>query len=106
MIENYQAQIADAVVVAPFAGTVASVQVQVGDIVPPNTVAISLNPNSPLQIDAYFSELQVTQIQLGAQAQVTLDAYGNSEVFPAQVITVDTSPSQAPANPRAFWATK
>ncbi len=98
-VENYQAQIADAVVVAPFAGTVASVQVQVGDIVPPNTVAISLNPNSPLQIDAYFSELQVTQIQLGAQAQVTLDAYGNSEVFPAQVITVDTSPSQDPSQP-------
>jgi multidrug efflux pump subunit AcrA (membrane-fusion protein) len=98
-VENYDAQIANGTVVAPFAGTVASVEVQVGDIVAPNTVAIALNPNSALQVVAYFSEIDVTQIKTGAQASVTLDAYGDSRVFPAQVVSVDSSPSQDPSQP-------
>ena len=94
-VQNFNAQIQNALVTAPFSGTVASVQVKVGDIVAPNTVAVSLNPKSALQVTAYFSEIDITKIKTGAQAQVTLDAYGNSRVFPAQVVSVDASPTGA-----------
>lgn len=92
-VQNFSAQIQNAEIIAPFAGTVASVQVKEGDIVPLNTVAVSLNPKSALQVNAYFSELDIAKIKAGDEANVTLDAYGTGRVFPAQVVTVDTSPT-------------
>ncbi len=92
-IASIDAQIQNVIVVAPFAGTVASMQIKTGDIVTPGTIALSLNPESALQIVAYFSEIDITKIKTGASAEVTLDAYGNGKVFPAHVVSVDTSPS-------------
>ncbi|HEY5383319.1 MAG TPA: HlyD family efflux transporter periplasmic adaptor subunit [Candidatus Paceibacterota bacterium] len=92
-VENIDAQIQNALVVAPFAGTVASVQVKKGDIIAPNTTALSLNPESALQIVAYFSEIDITKVKVGAPAEITLDAYGNGRQFAAQVVSVDTAPS-------------
>ncbi|MDE1924752.1 MAG: HlyD family efflux transporter periplasmic adaptor subunit [Patescibacteria group bacterium] len=94
-VRNFDAQIQNALVTAPFSGTVASVQVKQGDIVSPNTVAVSLNPKSALQVTAYFSEIDATKIKTGQKASVTLDAYGSGRVFPAQVVSVDTSPTAA-----------
>lgn len=104
-VANVDAQIANATVVAPFSGTVASVHVKKGDIVPPNTAAVSLNPTSALQIIVYFSEIDITKIRVGQVAQATLDAYGNSRVFPAQVVEVDTSPTQTGGNTTGYKAT-
>ena len=90
---NIDAQIQNSIVVAPFAGTVASVQVKTGDTVAPNTVAISLNPESALQVVAYFTAIDIAKIKVGASADVTLDAYRNARHFVAQVVSVDTAPS-------------
>lgn len=92
-VQNFDAQIQNAIVTAPFAGTVASVQVKEGDVVSPNTTAVSLNPKSALQVNAYFSEIDVAKIQAGDTGSVTLDAYGSGRTFPAQVVLVDTSPT-------------
>jgi HlyD family secretion protein len=92
-VETIDAQIQNSLVTAPFAGTVASVQIKTGDTVAPNTVALSLNPENALQIVAYFSEIDITKIKVGAPAEVTLDAYGNGRQFAAQVVSVDTAPS-------------
>jgi multidrug resistance efflux pump len=106
-VENVDAQIQNAIVIAPFAGTVASVHVKQGDIVAPNTSAVSLNPESALQVSAYFSEIDVTKIKTKDHADVTLDAYGNGRVFSAQVVSVDTSPttSNASGGPSGYKVT-
>jgi len=88
------AQIAKTVIVAPFAGSVSSVQVKTGDIVSSDESALSLIPKSALQVSAYFSEVDAASITVGVPANVTLDAYGNGRVFPATVISVDKSPTQ------------
>ncbi len=44
-----------------------------------------------MKIDAYAPETDVSQVQTNATTTVTLDAYGNSVIFPAQVTAVDTS---------------
>ena len=92
-VANIDAQIQNSIVVAPFAGTVASVQVKTGDTVAPNTVAVSLNPESALQVVAYFTAIDIAKVKAGASADVTLDAYGNARHFAAQVVSVDTAPS-------------
>ena len=97
-VQSIDAQIRNEIIVAPFSGTVASVGVKTGDIVAANTPAISLNPESALQIVIYFSEIDVTKIHVGDTAQVTLDAYGNARAFQAQVVSIDSAPSKTGAN--------
>jgi HlyD family secretion protein len=107
-VANIDAQIQNSIVVAPFAGTVASVQVKTGDTVAPNAVAISLNPESALQVVAYFTAIDIAKIKVGASADITLDAYGNARHFAAQVVSVDTAPSpvsDAAGAPQGYKAT-
>ncbi len=92
-IDSINAQIAKTIIAAPFAGTVSSVQIKIGDIVSADEAAVSLIPESALQVDAYFSETDVASIAVGTSANVTLDAYGNGRIFPATVVSVDKSPT-------------
>ncbi len=92
-VASIDAQIAQSVITAPFDGTVASVQINVGDLVAPQTPAISLSPKSTLQVHTYVSATDVVHIANGAHAKVTLDAYGASRVFPATVTVVDHAPT-------------
>ncbi len=94
-VENVDAQIANSTVVAPFTGTVTSVAVKSGQIVGPNTVAVSLTPESTLQVEVYVSEIDMAKLSVGASADVTLDAYGSSRIFPAHIVTIDHSRSTA-----------
>lgn len=92
-VASIDAQIANAQIVAPFAGVVSSIQVKPGDIVAPNTTAVALNPASQLQITAYVAETDAGRIAAGETADVTLDAYGNGRHFAATVVSVDRSPT-------------
>ncbi len=92
-LDAADASLRNAVVVAPFNGTVAAVRVKVGDLVPPNTTAVSLIPQSALQVEAYLSESDAAKIVVGTEAQVTLDAYSNGRLFNATVVGIDRSPT-------------
>lgn len=92
-VESVQAQIANDVVVAPFTGTVASVNVKAGQTVAPNTVAVSLTPHSALQVELYVSEVDSAKLAVGDAAHITLDAYGSGRIFDATVASIDRSPA-------------
>jgi HlyD family secretion protein len=92
-IESAQAALSDAIVTAPFSGTVSSVGVKTGQVISPNTTAVSLTPNSALQVEVYVSEVAAATLSAGQTAEVTLDAYGTGRLFPAIVASVDRSPS-------------
>ena len=92
-IASINAQMENGIIIAPFSGTVTSVPVKSGQIVPANTVAVSLAPESALQVVVYLSELDVAALHVGDQAQVTLDAYGSLRVFPASIVSIDRSPT-------------
>jgi len=107
-VDLYSAQINNAVITAPFSGTVSSVRVKPSDSVAPNTVALSLNPESALQVVAYFTAIDITKVKVGLPATITLDAYGSSKQFAATVVSVDTAPSptsDAPNAPTGYKAT-
>ena len=88
-VANIDAQIANSTIVAPFSGTVTSVAVKSGQIVTPNTVGVSLTPESALQVVVFVSEIDMAKLAVGNSADVTLDAYGASRTFPAHVVTID-----------------
>jgi HlyD family secretion protein len=92
-LESANVALRNARIVAPFAGTVSSVQVKAGDWVSYDTRAVSLVPEQALQVTAQFSESDAAQVAPGDRADVTLDAYGTSKAFPAVVVSVDASPT-------------
>lgn len=99
-VDAVQAQVAaadtalsKAMIVAPFTGTVSSIQVNVGDIAVSNIPAISLSPASVLEVRGYVSPSDAVRISQGDPAQITLDAYGSSRIFPATVVIIDRAPT-------------
>jgi HlyD family secretion protein len=69
-----QMQLANAVLVAPFDGTVADVSVQVGQMVDSSVGAVILADLSQLDIALTVAETDEPKVKVGQEAQVTLDA--------------------------------
>lgn len=92
-VRGIDAQIANNVISAPFGGTVGSVSIKAGEIAAPNTPAITILPDSSLQVAVSVSQIDAARIEKGDVAEVTLDAYGSGKVLPAHVSSVDAAPS-------------
>lgn len=75
--------------VAPFSGVVANVDIKAGQIISPNEVVVSLIGRTKFQIEANISEADIAKISVGDSSKVTLDAYGDENVFTAKVIHID-----------------
>ena len=67
-------------VVAPFDGVVAEVDVAPGDEVNANTVVLKLVDPSVIEVSATVDEVDVSQVQQGQEAIVTLDAISDLEL--------------------------
>ncbi len=80
-----QAQAADYVLVAPFDGTVAAKNVQVGQVLLAGAAAFDLGDQSRLQIETTdLTEVDVVKITVGQAASVTVDALPG-KTFPGTV---------------------
>lgn len=93
-VSAVEAQLAKTLIRAPFSGTVSAVAFKKGEIVAPNATIVSLVPAAALQVESYVAETDVSNIAVGDAASTTLDAYGDGQVFPATVVSVDQSPTQ------------
>ena len=85
-----QAELAKTRLLAPFAGVVAEVSGEVNEFVTPSPPGIPTPPAVDLIDDACFyvsapiDEVDAAKVRLGAEARVTLDAFGK-RVFPGTV---------------------
>lgn len=59
---------------APFAGTMTDVRMKPGDQVSPGTQALRLDDLTRLEVDVRVPEVDVNQIQLGQEVELTFDA--------------------------------
>lgn len=86
---NYQYQLSKAVLKAPIDGIVTQADVKVGEIAPLSLPVISLMTNAKFQIESYVPESDIGKININQTAQVTFNAYDNSFVQSAKVISID-----------------
>lgn len=89
---NLQSALADAAdyrLIAPFAGTVTAVNYELGEFVSSAKAAIGLMSKSQLEIEVDVPESDIAKINVGDEAQTTLDAFGDERSFAGQVVTVD-----------------
>ena len=70
----------EAVLVAPFAGTVASVDVNVGELASSAKPAIVLVDLSALHLDITVDEIDIGRIEVGQEVNIALDAFPDVEL--------------------------
>jgi HlyD family secretion protein len=74
-LEEAQATVEAATMVAPFDGTVISVGPEVGDLVSSNTNVVTLADLSDLEVLGMVDETDISQVEVGQQAEITFDAF-------------------------------
>ena len=91
-INIIQNQISKTVIRALFNGHVDKDNAIIGSIVSPNVPVITIS-NDNLEIDTNIPEINVANVKVGSDANITLDAFGTGVIFPATVVSVDSAQS-------------
>ena len=96
VVQNYQAQLDKAILYAPISGLVTKMEAKVGEIVFPSSpysdsrmVFCSIISDRDYEIETNVAEVDIAKIKIGDTSKVTLDAYGQDEVFQAVITAVD-----------------
>lgn len=88
-VSMYLAQLSKATLHAPIAGVITKQDGKRGEIVSMNTPLVSIVSAAQYEVEAYVPEADIAKVKVGDTAEVTLDAYGDSEVFEATVTEVE-----------------
>lgn len=88
-IDKIRAEIRKSTIYSPFNGIITNIEKEVGETVATNETVITAMGAGVFQIVSYVPEVNIALIQLGAEAEVTLDAYGENALFYAKVIAID-----------------
>jgi RND family efflux transporter MFP subunit len=88
-VDKIRAEIRKSTIYAPFDGVVTNVAKETGETASQNETVVSMMGEGTFQIESYVPEVNIALIKLGDEAEVTLDAYGEKELFPATVISID-----------------
>ncbi len=76
---------------SPVNGIVTEVKPDVGENISAGTPVISIISSDKYEIEANVPEADMAKIKVGAETDVTLDAYGSDEVFKAKVVSINPS---------------
>jgi multidrug efflux pump subunit AcrA (membrane-fusion protein) len=76
---------------APFDGIVSKVDIKKGEIATSGQVVATVMSKDKYQVKVQVPEVDIVNFVPGLVAEITLDAYGDSVVFPAKVLSVDQS---------------
>lgn len=93
VVQNYQAELAKAVITAPFNGLVTKQDAKVGMSAMSDQELVSMISDSNYGIDTFVPEVYIAQIKVGNKAKVTLNSYGSTENFDATVSYIDPAAS-------------
>ena len=88
-VARIRAAIGERSIRAPFAGVITDVDAKLGGVASANEPAISLISAGTLQIESFVPEINISFIEVGDKAAITLDAYGESSLFDATVASID-----------------
>lgn len=79
-LDNVRANLSDAVITAPFDGVISAVNIVIGQAVTTATSAVTLLDNSQLHVDVTVDEQDVTQVKVGQNAIIILDALSDTTI--------------------------
>jgi HlyD family secretion protein len=86
-LDNAEAALGSATLVAPFDGIVSAVNIEAGQTVSASTVAIEIVDPSVVEVSATVAEVDVPQVKVGQKVTISLDALPDDE-FSGVVSTI------------------
>jgi HlyD family secretion protein len=86
-LEEARAALEAATMVAPFDGTVIDVGAEVGDLLSSSIVVVTLADLSHLEVKALVDETDISQVEIGQEAEITFDALSGKK-FSGRVLSV------------------
>ncbi len=84
-----KANLQKTLIVAPFDGIITKIDAKIGEVASANVSVVEMMSVGTFQIESYVPEINIALIKLGNDADVTLDAYGESVLFKAKVVSID-----------------
>jgi membrane fusion protein YbhG len=90
-------EISDAHILAPVSGTVTHKPVEVGELVSPGTIIVTISHVQSLNLVIYVNDTELGKVKLGGAANVVIDSYPN-KTFPAKVIYISPIAEFTPKN--------
>ncbi len=91
-LEQARERLNEAIILAPFAGTVDRVNISDGDLVTMGAPAITLVETGNLELRVKVDEIDVVQVKPGQKARVEIDAFQGAPIN-GQVVSISTLPT-------------
>jgi len=88
-VATIQAEINHTIITAPFDGIITDSEPKVGEVFAAGTPAFTIMSDGVYKVQVYVSETDVAKLTVGDSANITLDAYGSRDIFPATVTAID-----------------
>ena len=85
---NYRSQLWKASLISPIDGVVAKQDAKIGQVVSPASNMVSII-SKKFEIEVFIPEVLIAGVKVGNPASITLDAYGDKEIFEAKITHVD-----------------
>ncbi|MBI5152187.1 efflux RND transporter periplasmic adaptor subunit [Candidatus Peregrinibacteria bacterium] len=86
---NVASQYDKTILRSPIKGIVAKRNVEPGEMASLTAPSISIISDAKFEIDVNVPDVDIAKIKIGNEAQITLDAYGDTEIFTAKVVSID-----------------
>lgn len=87
-LANFRSQLSKTALVSPIEGVISKQDGKLGQVVSANSNIVSIISKS-LEIEAFVPEILISGVMVGNSASVTLDAYGDKDIFEATVVHID-----------------
>lgn len=88
-IQDTLVQISNRTITSPVNGVVTDIQAEVGETISAGNPVISVISSNQYEIEANIPEADMAKVQVGAETEVTLDAYGSDVLFRAKVLSIN-----------------
>jgi HlyD family secretion protein len=96
-------KLSDVQIIAPVDGIVADIVPNLGELVSANITAVKMVTKSQFTVDALVPEADIAKVAPGQQAEITLDAYGDTVKFAGAVFAED--PDQTKVSDAIYYKT-
>ncbi len=87
-IQDTLVQISKRIIRSPISGVVTDVSAEVGETINSSEPVVSVISANQYQIKADLPEADISKVVVGRDAHITLDAYGDDEIFKAKVMLI------------------
>lgn len=84
-----QQNLADTKLLAPLDGVVTKIYTDVGELATVGVPALSMITVEKYKIEVYISELDIAQVEIGDEVEITFDAFGTDDMFMGRVMNID-----------------